>query len=604
MESGRPEESRFRLLNHADLPTAVGKGDGFSSIFLMALAAAAVAHLTVFFVLTPGSLPLGFPVYHDDFNNLRYTSPVWIWTPVRPLSTFLLTCLSSLGIEAFYLSLHLLTVLYQALVLSVVFLLLRVPRPSFLLLLGAAIPAQAFENAAEVFLYTGLVTNLLSGVLGTAAIGFLITAIREPVGRSKRLVAVVGLYVAALLAKEDFVLPVLIVFGWEAFLAWRGHHRLDKRVLLTGGALLLIPAAHLFGSSLLFPDTFLFVTHPAYQPVFRLQSLVNTLLVYLFAERGSFAICVLGLVTTATWVLIRREGMGRALVTALVPFAIMAPDLLLPLNVHQSHSFFWLCWISGLGLGLGSLGIPANGKLWSRAPVAGLLLASAGILAITRFERNRISHWYSNHGSVNRNIVATLVRSRKALAKESVVAVTGLPDYNPWFYTDAGFLTTRLGLSCRWEIFVPEESVYYRLEVLDSNRPIRATVVTHRLSELDARSDLLVLRLRPDGIGYLDATGVLNPALADSGVDVELLGGGLNRPSNGRITGWVDGNGFLPGDQIRIDGTFYPTTVFGNSSWLTFEIDEEPVVNRPTLRIEVVRSGSRAPIREIILQRP
>ena len=101
MEIGRPEESRFRPLVHADLPTAVGKGDGFPSVFLMALAAATLAHLTIFFILTSGSLPSGFPVYHDDFNNLRYASPVWKWTLVRPLSTFLLTCLSSLGIEAF-----------------------------------------------------------------------------------------------------------------------------------------------------------------------------------------------------------------------------------------------------------------------------------------------------------------------------------------------------------------------------------------------------------------------------------------------------------------------------------------------------------------------
>ena len=503
-----------------------------------------------------------------------------------------------------YLSLHLLTVLYQALVLSVVFLLLRVPRPSFLLLLGAAIPAQAFENAAEVFLYTGLVTNLLSGVLGTAAIGLLITGIREPVGRSGRLAAGVGLYAAALLAKEDFVLPVLLVFGWEAVEFWRGSRRMDGRIWLAGGLLLLIPTAHLLGSRLLFPEAFLFVTHPAYQPVFRLQSLVSTLFVYLFAERGSIAICILGLVTTATWVAIRREGTGRALVTALVPFAIMAPYLLLPLHISHYYSFFWLCWISALPLGLGWLRLRVHGHLWLRAAIAGLLLASAGTLRITSTGRILVLRRYSDLQSLNRNIVATLARSREALSGRRVVGVTGVPECNPWFYTDAGFLATRLGLSCRWEIFVPEESTYYRLEVIDPNRPIRAKVVTRGLSEMATHAALPFLRLLPDGNGELDVSRAPNPALADPSSDLELLGGGLNRPSKGRITGWVDGNGFLPGDRIRIDGSFYPTTIFGNSSWITFGIDEALVANRPTLRVELVRPGSSVPNQSVVLRRP
>ena len=602
METDRPEKSGSQRPVDARLPAADGPAGHPGPVFLTALAAAAVAHVVIFYVLTGGALPSGFPVHHDDFRNLSYTRPVWVWTLVRPLSDFLLTCLSTLGVGTFYVALHLLLVLYQALVLTAVFLLLRLPRTSFLLFLGAAIPAQAFESTAEVFLYTGLVTNLLSGVLGTAAICLLIAGIRSDAGRSGKLAAGVGLFTAALLAKEDFVLPVLLVFGWEAFASWRASRRLDRRVWLAGGALFLIPAAHVLGSRFLFQDAFLFATHPAYRPVFRLRSLATTLVTYLFTWRGSIAICVLGLAVTVFWVSLRREGVLRAAVTTLVPFAIMAPYVALPLHIAHYYSFFWLCWISGLALGLDGLRIGTHGPAWSRAAVAGLLLASAAILWLTDHHRHQLIAWYSSLADVNRNIVATLARSRDALSGRTVVAVTGVPDFNPWFYTDAGFLRNRLGLSCRWEIFVPEESNYYRLEVLDPNRPIRSRVVTRRLPELAVRPDLPVLRLLKDGSGEIDLRRAIDASSGDSPSGIEVLGGGLNRPSGGRITGWVVGNGFEPGDRLRIEGDVYPVTVFGNSGWLTFDIDESLVTDRPELRVEVLRTGSPAAKGAIILK--
>src|SRR6185295_11903116 len=138
---------------------------------LWQMAAVIGAYAFVVFVLCPGTRFIASPVHHDDFNNLAHTS--YMWYSLRPVSYAILLTLSQLGISTYYVSLHILIVLYVFLTLCVLRRLLKVPAVPFLVLLPVAAAMLSHENTVEYSKYTGLLTNLLSGVFAAGAMALI-----------------------------------------------------------------------------------------------------------------------------------------------------------------------------------------------------------------------------------------------------------------------------------------------------------------------------------------------------------------------------------------------------------------------------------------------
>lgn len=73
----------------------------------------------------------------------------------------------------------------------------------------------------------------------------------------------------------------------------------------------------------------------------------------------------------------------------------------------------------------------------------------------------------------------------------------------------------------------------------------------------------------------------------------EAQGGGFNAPQAGRVTGWVVGHGFRPGDVVRLNGRALPTTV-GSAALLTFAVEEAEAPPGSPLAFVVERGGLRS----------
>ena len=131
------------------------------------------AYLFVVFALCPGTRFIGFPVHHDDFNNLAHIS--FRWYPSRPVSSFALVMLSRLGIPAYYTALHVLIVIYAFLSIGVLRRLLQVRSVPVILLLPVGAAMLSYEHTVEFSKYTGLLTNLLSGVFAMIAMTLMVS---------------------------------------------------------------------------------------------------------------------------------------------------------------------------------------------------------------------------------------------------------------------------------------------------------------------------------------------------------------------------------------------------------------------------------------------
>lgn len=116
-----------------------------------------------------------------------------------------------MGMDVFYTALHVMTVLYVTLVLALLLDLFGMHRPNFVLLVGMAIPIMSFERLVE---YTKSITSLVSGVLAVGAMALLLRAFTVPDPLRLKLVAGLVLSVLSPLAKEDFILAILLMCGW------------------------------------------------------------------------------------------------------------------------------------------------------------------------------------------------------------------------------------------------------------------------------------------------------------------------------------------------------------------------------------------------------
>jgi hypothetical protein len=80
-----------------------------------------------------------------------------------------------------------------------------------------------------------------------------------------------------------------------------------------------------------------------------------------------------------------------------------------------------------------------------------------------------------------------------------------------------------------------------------------------------------------------------------------LTGGGFNAAQDGRVTGWVLGQGFRRGDVVLLDGRSLSTT-YGSDGLLTFVVDEATILRAGNPRIEVERGSRRS--EPLLVQRP
>ena len=458
-----------------------------------------------------GRLVLGFPVHHDDFRNLSYTSLGELPSlSVRPVSTLVLDLLSVAGPPVYYGTLQILVALYVVLVVSLIRALFPSAGRSAPLAAGAAVVAALlFENTPEYALYSGLVTNLVSAVTG---VGAMLAFEAEPRSRGGRLAASAGavaLFAASLLAKEDFALAVTLWFALRALERWfagdRHRRTRDAALLLT---LLLVCAAFLGWSLSGATRTFLRGSGETYRSVFSPASLLQTTFRYLLCTPG--AQIATG-VQLAVLLLVGLSGDRRATARVAgivsVTLALVVPYAALPNHFAPYYAFNWTVWQAATLVALAPL-LDSTGQRTHSLLVSVVALALGGWMVVTHPARVSLIRWYGEEAGRNRAIQGSLDRLRDALRPWPVVGVTGVMPLNPWFGNDGAYLRTRLGLTNRWVVFASPDYVQRALTL--PGAPRRSSIEVRDVAEM-SRARIPVIGLTPEGVGTM---GVPAPGMA------------------------------------------------------------------------------------------
>lgn len=457
----------------------------------------ALIYLAAIYGLTPGNALFFHPIHHDDYAALA-AEPVLHAT--RPLYYLFVGLLAGGGMTAYYAAMHLLTVVLNAQVLLLLTQRFALQRP-LLPVLATLMLTFAHPVMVEVGRYN-LLTNLLAGTLSLAAAAQYRAYLQG--GGRLRLVAGTAALTLGLLAKEDFVLPVLVLSGAALLTEPRRKQAWWPLVLGLTAAVLTIGAARLLTGS-----TFVSGSSDPTAPYFinpDPRSVLSTLMRYL-SYTGATALqnwWWLGLIAFS--VAVRRRLVQPWILLA--GLSLTLPYALLPNHIYSYYAVNWSCWLSGYAVfaaadaleTLTSARLQRMGRL-VLAACAALLLIWAGP------QRTVTAQRYVEESRRQARITTALASYRDELRAWPVVGLRGLPLFNPWFYNDAVW-PARQGYTNHWVLEVDPTAWYFQFyEPWIAAELPDARVRYISSAERDAYAELAWLEFDPDGNARLTLPG-------------------------------------------------------------------------------------------------
>lgn len=106
-----------------------------------------------------------------------------------------------------------------------------------------------------------------------------------------------------------------------------------------------------------------------------------------------------------------------------------------------------------------------------------------------------------------------------------------------------------------------------------------ALAATVRAAGVDFREERVA---GPDGLVLYQLTVV-----SASPSRLVVTGAGINAPTAGRITGWIQGRGFRPDDRVGIDG-IAQSPYFAHAGLVTFSVEAAAYASRDTMVVEMI----------------
>lgn len=451
----------------------------------------AIFYFEAFFSVSdypPGSVP----VHHDDYTNYARGMVAFQWSWNRPLSTWLIHLLGIAGPAWLIGAVRVLSIVFVLLSWALLCQLLR-PRAYWLMLPAFAVAVLSTPVIVEYARYTGMITHLLSGSLGIAAVLALFRASdmsREPhPAKGRRLqgwyLLSVTLVVLSVLAKEDFILlyALSLVF---AGLWWPAR----RTTLLVWGFPGLMICTALIGASKLFASTiFLGVAEASSTYYLNLTpaSVAHAVWRYLTGAahpamqahgRVVFAIFIASALI-AFWLTAIRRGASRSLYFVLAVLALIAPYAVLPNHVNVYYELIWLPMLIAGAVAAAtemveSMAVPS---VWHRRMPLTIMLAIAAVFTfVDNPGRSGIAAWYDERTRVNARVLEMLDMQRARINAAPAVCVSGADSFSPWFMHDGQYLSNVMGLDATWIVLVAPDSplrVGFELSAAES----RGTVI-------------------------------------------------------------------------------------------------------------------------------
>lgn len=478
----------------------------------------AAVYVLINFVVTRHSLS---PVHQDDYLALGYGFEDMRALISRPVSTNFIYLMGALGPAVAYPLLALMT-------LAVPFLVLRFVQKFFDVHFGVAgvvlFGAIAFSHmsALEHTKFLGLFTNLTSHLFGLLALLLILHAWR---GRdlAKAALAVASYGVSAF-AKEDFILPPLILLAVLAFEEMRATRTTRAGIPLSRWSLLFGIAVGLAAFAAVSFNFFL-SNNPFVSGVAAAASTAAPYAVDMgpVALAKAFTKLTFGFIpvpsllvligfAAAAWA--RPSARLRLFALAATLVALVLPYALIPNNMPDYRAFSWLSWFGGV-IVLAVLWVADRvlaGRDGARriVLVAVPLVMALGVFAQANPQRQAVAGWYRAQQSANQAMIASLRANRRLIAREDVVGIVGVDAPSPWSNTDAQYLHRKLYFDNKWIVFVDKDSMFFQIDPIVDGQVTSARgkqfITVQQTARLCTQPELLVLSF--------DATGNATPTRA------------------------------------------------------------------------------------------
>lgn len=471
----------------------------------------AIVFVAIDFLLTPNT---PYPVVPDDFLILGggVSDMAWWWK--RPVAANAIFLIGEAGRGFAFFSISALAVATAGMALIFIGRLFDVRWHWVSIVAFSAIvfsQVSAFEHSK----YLGLLTNLISHLFGMATLLFLWDAWKNRGGW--RWFAMGLTYLLSVFAKEDFILPPLLLAGflWFARVAHtipQAHGSPARRGRLAATAALVV-----IGSGSLIWN--LFDRNPFISGLLRAQPKDASYAVHLeipslmhaawilFAEYVPL-VSILALLAWAALWWTTPAYRARLIFLAGLVTLLALPYMLIPNNMPQYRAYAWLPWL-GATVTL-AMQVFAN-RITTQHPGRyvriAVLLAYMGIglgAAWTHHDaRLQRALQYRSSESLNRRMISSLQDVRQNIRGESIVGLRGLSGLSPWCGNDARYINNKLGFRNRWLIFVPAESSCYKQLPPDIKKKRGINVFVAKSDRVCDFQNLKILDFAADGSARL-----------------------------------------------------------------------------------------------------
>lgn len=426
--------------------------------------------LIVFYLMAYCSVsnlyPSSIPVHHDDYTNYSSAASGLAWTWTRPLSTWLIFVLSSIGPDWLIWAVRLLTVMYVFLswkILTVVW----QPRSHWTMLSLFAVSSLSSPIIAEYARYTGMLTHMLSGSLGLASVYFLFKNDRKK--NDNWLYFSVILFVLSALAKEDFILFYIFSF---VYVMIKTKKPIKKQVVigLVGLSVALMMVA---GAKFIAASSFL-GTRDEYASYFfsaSPSSVATTVWRYLtgaghpsMTMHGEIiATIMISSSVVALFLIIRDKAIPKTLYFVGAALTLIAPYSVLPNHVNAYYEIIWLPFILGSAC-VALAEIINTGMEITRSKYLAFTIFIAlcvSLIVVDAVGRTSIANWYDVVGADNEKLFRHLEENRVAINSAPSVCVYGANAFSPWYLHNGEYLRVVIGLHSVWHIVTDKSSPLY-----------------------------------------------------------------------------------------------------------------------------------------------
>lgn len=413
-------------------------------------------------------------MHHDDYAVLGASLDDLKILIERPVSTNLAYLMGYMGPDFSYALLNLLAGVVPGLALAFV---LQLFRAETSVAAGVVMGVVVFGHfsAIEHERYLAVITNLTSHVLGSTSMLFLLSGWRRRAPAS--IYVAVTLYALSAFAKEDFLLPPLLLVGFLALQEKHGSgESSDSGQRRSALRLMGILAAIAFASvayNLLLRSPFLSGVGGAgrvpadpyaltLSPSALLDNFERLTLGYAYWQ------CVAWAVSLVVLVLLWPDRIFEATLLGLMTIVIVLPYVPIGNNAPGYRAFAWLPWLTTPMVLLASMGWSERLRLLpvrhaGKILVPLVLAASFTVFQLDATERIKVADWYRRVQAANASMVKFIIAWKPAIDHDGIVGVVGVEGLSPWSKTKGTYLQRNLGFSNEWVVFVDKPTVFFPL---------------------------------------------------------------------------------------------------------------------------------------------